>query len=454
MKTKLFFTILACTFFASGYGQQCESFMDNVMTSNADGAYAVIAADFDGDGDEDAVAGYDLANTIALWRNDGAGNFTEEIITTMAGGVLSLSKGDFNDDGNMDFVAAYSLTDIVAWWANDGSGNFTENVMSTSADGAYSVFADDIDNDGDDDVVAAYFIDDSVAWFENDGSGNFTEEIISDQTDGARSVYAADLDNDGDLDALSASENDGKLAWYEFLQGSGTFGTQQIIVTEPNGAWRVTAANIDSGSNIDVIANLDVGATSRTVWFENDGTPAFTERLIASPTESDWLFPYDIDDDGDIDVISAEFFDNKIVYFQNLDGQGGDFDECLVVEPNPVREWPNCIDVADFNNDMGPDIISTWYTGDVVSWQELGHLGLDDNLLSSFTVYPIPTTGILNIQSKTAIVQIDIYSQLGQLVLSNTNENQIDISELRQGIYYIKVMDVTGDFGTKKVVKK
>ena len=81
-------------------------------------------------------------------------------------------------------------------------------------------------------------------------------------------------------------------------------------------------------------------------------------------------------------------------------------------------------------------------------------LGIDDNSLLDFSVYPSPSSVILNVQSNTAIMQIQIYNLLGQLVKSNSNQNTIDISSVDQGIYFIKVIDENGNFGSQKVVKK
>ncbi|MBK9461508.1 MAG: VCBS repeat-containing protein [Sphingobacteriales bacterium] len=80
-----------------------------------------------------------------------------------------------------------------------------------AADYPKSVYAADLDNDGDMDVLSASSGDDKIAWYENDGSGNFgTQQIITTDANGATSVYAADLDNDGDMDVLSASRYDYK----------------------------------------------------------------------------------------------------------------------------------------------------------------------------------------------------------------------------------------------------
>ena len=41
------------------------------------------------------------------------------------------------------------------------------------------------------------------------------QQVITTQANGARSVYATDLDGDGDQDVLSASSTGNNIAWYE-----------------------------------------------------------------------------------------------------------------------------------------------------------------------------------------------------------------------------------------------
>ncbi len=109
----------------------------------------------------------------------------------------------------------------------------------------------------------------------------------------------------------------------------------------------------------------------------------------------------------------------------------------------------------DLDGDGDMDVLSASFDDDKIAWYENSCiLGVNENALSDFSVYPNPTTGVLTVQSKTAIVQIEIHNLLGQLVLSNTNQNTIDISGVSQGIYFIKVKDQNGNFGTQKLVKK
>lgn len=71
-----------------------------------------------------------------------------------------------------------------------------------------------------------------------------------------------------------------------------------------------------------------------------------------------------------------------------------------------------------------------------------------------FDIYPNPTSNVLNIISKSEIIKIEVYNNLGQLITKNTFKSNIDISKLINGIYYLKILDNIGNFQIKKVLKK
>jgi hypothetical protein len=58
----------------------------------------------------------------------------------------------------------------------------------------------------------------------------------------------------------------------------------------------------------------------------------------------------------------------------------------------------------------------------------------------TFDVYPNPASTILNIKSSEPIEEINIYDMQGRMLLehSNTATQQINISKLSPGNYYIK----------------
>jgi hypothetical protein len=75
-----------------------------------------------------------------------------------------------------------------------------------------------------------------------------------------------------------------------------------------------------------------------------------------------------------------------------------------------------------------------------------------------FTIYPVPVNDILNIETKATIEvnAITIYNQLGQMVLVIPNArtvNDIDVTDLKMGIYYIK-MNTNKGTANSKFIKK
>ena len=77
----------------------------------------------------------------------------------------------------------------------------------------------------------------------------------------------ADLDGDGDQDVLSASVGDDKIAWYENTDGLGTFGPQQVITTSVAGAMAVYTADLDGDGDVDVLS-ASLG-DNKVAWYEN-----------------------------------------------------------------------------------------------------------------------------------------------------------------------------------------
>ena len=81
--------------------------------------------------------------------------------------------------------------------------------------------------------------------------------------------------------------------------------------------------------------------------------------------------------------------------------------------------------------------------GPVWSFTTDASLSTNDVALETFSAYPNPTTGLLNIKSKTDVDNVTVYNLLGQSVAS-FNKNQIidstvNLSELSEGLYLVKI---------------
>lgn len=114
---------------------------------------------------------------------------------------------------------------------------------------------------------------------------------------------------------------------------------------------------------------------------------------------------------------------------------------------------------------IGTEWISTIYSGSLMMrplFGEVNPTGINDIkplAKSSFNLYPNPLNGdIVHIDWSIADehqVEIEIYNITGQLMLRRAYENDIDVSELGNGVYLVKLTDTeTGESTTQKMIKR
>jgi hypothetical protein len=70
-----------------------------------------------------------------------------------------------------------------------------------------------------------------------------------------------------------------------------------------------------------------------------------------------------------------------------------------------------------------------------------------------FDLYPNPVSEIINIKTNLSKFETEIYTLLGQVVLLNSNEKEINISHLPNGIYLVRINSNNNTF-TKKIIKR
>ena len=106
--------------------------------------------------------------------------------------------------------------------------------------------------------------------------------IIATSADNAYDVLVADLDGDGDLDIVSASSLDNTVAWYENDGASDPTWNAVDIATDADGVVGVFLVDLDQDGDIDI---LSASYNDDTIaWYENDGAsnPTFTAVDLAT----------------------------------------------------------------------------------------------------------------------------------------------------------------------------
>ncbi|KAH8097797.1 hypothetical protein JL720_711 [Aureococcus anophagefferens] len=168
-----------------------------------------------------------------------------------------------------------------------------------------SAYPIDLDGDGDVDVLYASSGDDTVAACKNDGSEITLFRYITGNAEGANAVFSIDVDGDGSADVLSTSSLDDTVAWYQTqdVKGSQTFSIVTIS-TLADQAASVFAIDVDDDGDVDVMSASVGGRNIRAVaWYENDGAESFAERIMTTLADgATSVFAIDADGDGDADA--------------------------------------------------------------------------------------------------------------------------------------------------------
>ncbi len=292
----------------------------------------IAVADVDRDGDLDVVSA-EYGGFTVRWHENTAGDgsaWTNHTISSTDTTSFFVNVADMDLDGDIDVVLASRTLNQAIWIENtagDGSA-WTKRVVPGSVAWPLGTIAADIDGDGDPDLATASLDDNKFAWTENrtiHRNAVFpAESTISTAADAAFSVFAADVDGDGDVDVLSASQNDDKVAWYENNGASPPVWTARTISTAADGAQSVVAQDLDGDGDVDVLSASVFD--DKIAWYENNGgtPPAWTARTISTNANGAFaVFAADADGDGDVDALSASVLDDKIAWYENRGGQYG-----------------------------------------------------------------------------------------------------------------------------------
>lgn len=244
-----------------------------------------------------------------LYINDGSGNFTEKEDTPLRGMGFSLAAfADVNNDDSPDILMTGSNSSNdpdVALYINDGTGNFTE-MENTPFEKVFrsSIAFSDVNNDDYPDVLITgqnqFIGGDLVAkLYTNDGTGNFTE-VMNTPFEGIRygSIAFSDANRDSHPDVLITGLNSSIRSSTKLYTNDGTGNfTEAVDLPFEDAAYSSIAfSDVNNDFSEDIlIAGIDNLAIPFAKLYlnevlsstaDNSTDLSFDFRLFPNPTKA------------------------------------------------------------------------------------------------------------------------------------------------------------------------
>ncbi|TYB79669.1 FG-GAP-like repeat-containing protein [Bizionia myxarmorum] len=353
--------------------------------------------DYDNDGWQDIYLSSDkYFNQNFLYRNNGDGTFTDvsvESNTAIVIDAMSTTIGDYNNDGWFDIYITNTPTDGNVLFRNNGDGTFTDIGMFSGVrlhSYAWGAVFLDADNDMDEDIYVSCEFDGSnppyrsSAFFKNQGNNTFENSRNSGFIGDAAKSYSnaiGDFNNDGYPDiAVSNIHFENMYLWEN--QGDKTNNWLKVNLTG-------VQSNRDGiGSRIEISVN-----GNKQYRYTLCG-----EGYLAQNSNTQF---FGVGTNTSIDYIKVTWLSGIIDYIEN-------------VTPNQVlqiREGQNSLNLESKNR-------------------------------SELSFYPNPVISTLTLMNKTPVSGVVIHNILGQEVFKKSlqnNQEEIQLSHLEPGIYFVKV---------------
>ncbi len=312
-------------------------------------------------GFEDAFQGHlvpDRLRLSRLFHNDGANRFTDvtdRVGLQDAGFSGDATATDFNDDGWPDLYVL-NMQGHDRYWVNEGGRTFVDrsgDVFPNTPWGAMGVKSFDYDNDGDMDMMVTDMHSDmSLNLFAGPDEKLKAEWLVREWTEDllrseGRSVFGNAFyrnNGDGSFDEVSDDVNaENFWPWGLSVGDLNADGWQDVFIATSMSfpfRYQVNSVLVNNADGRFMDAEYILGVEPRRngelvkPWFALDcgdadrdhpecaGRNGDIEVWGALGTRSSVIF--DLDDDGDLDIVTNEFGSVPQVLRSNLNEQLGD----------------------------------------------------------------------------------------------------------------------------------
>lgn len=291
---------------------------------------------------------------------------------------VAVGVADMNADGKDDIVRYNQARNLNIHFQTTPNASFTSySHGNVSGSFQWGMCIADYDHNGYNDVLSGGAYDNLRVIKNNNGVNSFSSYMLPSSNLFLQGVNFVDIDNDGWSDVFACHDDDESRPFHNDQAGNliytpNLIATETVPVSDNSGNYASIWTDYDNDNDLDLyISKCRIGVSNdqdprrvNMLW-QNDGAGNFTNvsqeagMKIGAQT---WLTDFgDIDNDGDMDALVVNHYDNPNLMINNGDGTFTD----MVVGSGllPTLAPNNYFGIQalfrDFNNDGFLDLIAT-----------------------------------------------------------------------------------------------
>ncbi|MBI9035039.1 MAG: T9SS type A sorting domain-containing protein [Bacteroidales bacterium] len=453
--------------------------VDLGIMNGSEGSHAEWG-DYDNDGDLDVIVAGDYLSFI--YRNDGDGPFYNILASITGLSNSTMRWVDFDNDGDQDLLMQGHNGLEPSFYAYENiDGVFTDIDSQLLGLMSGDIAVGDFDNDGDQDIFRCGYdlslIGHSIM-YRNDGNGAFKNLGLELQEAATSSADWADMDNDGDLDLLVSGRciGCGVLAtniYYNNSDYTFSYASQSLVEVE---RCAVSWVDYDNDGDPDVFISGENSSGNPVArlyqnnlngnTFATNQNPSVPSDLVSEVDGRNVSLSWDDSSDDFTPAVSLSYnicvgnesgqtnvmipladTDNGYRYVTSQGNASIDNLWKLIDLPNGTYYWR----VQAVDNVYGASAFSE------EQYFTVTDVAVENNMAESTRIYPNPASGIINISADEQIRTIVLIDLTGRVVLQqsiNQNDVSLNLDQIHQGIYFVKISYANGMDLTRKVIRE
>lgn len=272
-----------------------------------------------------------------------------------------LSEGvavaDVDQDGDKDILAGFHWFEAPTWQRHDIQPPVQFD-YATAYSSTFLNYAMDVDEDGWIDLIRIDTPGEGVYWYKNPGKNlGYWQEHTIDSSACNESPMLVDIDRDGRKDLVFAHEAEGLMLWFRAPKKGVREDWEALAISAPDA---LGTDRYDHGLGYgDVSGDNRPDIIIRQGWWQAPADPTqvpwpFIAADLGEPCSQ--MFAYDLDRDGDQDILSASAHQYGIWWHeQQTNDQGPTFKRHLI---SKAFSQSHATALADLNRDGLPDLIT------------------------------------------------------------------------------------------------